>query len=102
MLGNGERQRLCLARVLIQRPDIVVLDDALAALDEAAQESLEAMIAARLPKATLISLGQRPRAAGGGTQRYEFDADRRVGDGAGRRCSPHSPEAVGHDRIVQK
>ncbi len=72
VLGNGERQRLCLARVLIHRPDIVVLDDALAALDEAAQEGLEAMLAARLPKATLISLGQRPRAVASGTRRYEM------------------------------
>ena len=42
------------------------------ALDEAAQEGLEATIAARLPTATLISLSQRPRAASGGTQRYEI------------------------------
>jgi putative ATP-binding cassette transporter len=79
VLGNGERQRLCLARVLIHRPDIVVLDDALAALDEASQEILEAMIAARLPKATLISLSQRPRAAGSGADRYAFE---RTGDWA--------------------
>lgn len=62
MLGNGERQRLCLARVLIHKPDIVVLDDALAALDEAAQERLESVLTERLPNATLISLSQRPRA----------------------------------------
>lgn len=72
MLGNGERQRLCLARVLVHRPDIVVLDDALAALDESTQENLEVMLANRLPKTTLISLSQRPRRAGGTTQRFEI------------------------------
>ncbi len=72
MLGNGERQRLCLARVLIHKPEVVVLDDALAALDEAAQESLEAVIAKRLPKATLISLSQRPRPVSGGLMRFEL------------------------------
>jgi putative ATP-binding cassette transporter len=72
VLGNGERQRLCLARVLIHKPDVVVLDDALAALDESSQQALEAMIAARLPKATLISLSQRPRPASGGLIRFEL------------------------------
>ena len=72
VLGNGERQRLCLARVLIHKPEVVVLDDALAALDEAAQESLEAVIAARLPKATLISLSQRPRPEAGRIMRFEL------------------------------
>lgn len=72
MLGNGERQRLCLARVLIHKPDVVVLDDALAALDEASQEKLEAVITRQLPKVTLISLSQRPRPASGGLMRFEL------------------------------
>jgi putative ATP-binding cassette transporter len=72
VLGNGERQRLCLARVLIHRPDVVVLDDALAALDEAAQERLETMIATRLPGAVLISLDQRARPTVAGSGRYEI------------------------------
>jgi putative ATP-binding cassette transporter len=73
VLGNGERQRLCVARVLIHRPDIVILDDALAALDETAQAEIEARIVDRLGSATLISLGQRPRASGSGVLRYEID-----------------------------
>ena len=72
VLGNGERQRLCVARVLVQRPEIIVLDDALSALDETAQEGLEAMIARELPNATLISLGQRPRPIESGAMRYEI------------------------------
>jgi putative ATP-binding cassette transporter len=72
VLGNGERQRLCLARVLIHRPDVVVLDDALAALDEVSQERLETMIATRLPGAVLISLDQRARPGAAGTERYEI------------------------------
>ena len=73
VLGNGERQRLCVARVLIHHPDIVILDDALAALDEAAQAEIEARIMQRLDCATLISLGQRPRASGTGVLRFEID-----------------------------
>lgn len=73
VLGNGERQRLCLARVLVHKPDIVVLDDALAALDETAQAELEAVIRSRLAGATLISLSQRPRGLGAGVERFDID-----------------------------
>ena len=73
VLGNGERQRLCVARVLVHRPEIIVLDDALAALDETAQTEVEGRIMDRLASATLISLSQRPRIAGGGIARYEID-----------------------------
>jgi putative ATP-binding cassette transporter len=62
LLGNGERQRLCVARLLIQKPDVILMDDALAALDEPSQLELEGRIAARLPGVTLISFSQRPRA----------------------------------------
>jgi putative ATP-binding cassette transporter len=72
VLGNGERQRLCVARVLIQRPDIVLLDDSLAALDEDAQAVLEARIQERLTRTTLISLSQRPRTYGTDVVRLEI------------------------------
>lgn len=73
VLGNGERQRLCLARVLVHQPDVIVLDDALAALDEAAQSELENRILARLPGATLISLSQRPRPTHDADARLQID-----------------------------
>ena len=72
VLGNGERQRLCVARVLIHRPDVVILDDAMAALDEAAQAEIEARIADRLGSSTLISLSQRRRPPDAGIRRYEI------------------------------
>ncbi len=73
VLGNGERQRLCVARALIHRPDVIILDDALAALDEAAQAAIEARLLDRLGSATLISLSQRPRASRAGLARYELE-----------------------------
>jgi putative ATP-binding cassette transporter len=59
VLSNGERQRLALARVLIHRPRVVILDDALSALDEASQQALQSRLRADLPEATIISLGKR-------------------------------------------
>jgi len=77
VLGNGERQRLCVARVILHRPDIVILDDALSALDDAAQAEIEGRIMEHLAGATLISLSQRPRLSGNDIDRYEID---RLGD----------------------
>jgi putative ATP-binding cassette transporter len=64
ILSNGERQRLALARLLVHRPAVVIIDDALSALDADAQHSLLARLRAELAASTIIYLAQRPAAAG--------------------------------------
>jgi vitamin B12/bleomycin/antimicrobial peptide transport system ATP-binding/permease protein len=64
VLSNGERQRLAIARLLIHQPKVVILDDALSALEESAQQALLSQLRSELPAATIISLGQRAAAAG--------------------------------------
>ena len=64
VLSNGERQRLGIARLAIQRPRALILDDALSALDEGTQASLLAHLRAELPEAIIVSLGQRSAPAG--------------------------------------
>jgi putative ATP-binding cassette transporter len=59
ILSGGEKQRLAFARILIHRPDIVVMDEATAALDPGSQESLMRLVLERLPEATLVSVGHR-------------------------------------------
>ena len=75
VLSNGERQRLVVARMLIHKPDIIVLDDALSALDETAQTTLLGRLKADLPKATMISLGQRPSSAANHDRHYVLERD---------------------------
>ena len=60
VLSGGEKQRLAFARVLIQRPETIVMDEATAALDSLGQEQLMRLLLERLPDATVISVGHRP------------------------------------------
>ena len=59
MLSGGEQQRLAIARVLLCAPDYLFLDEATAALDEAAEATLYRLLQERLPGATIISIGHR-------------------------------------------
>ena len=59
MLSGGEQQRLAIARVLLYMPDYLFLDEATAALDEAAEAMLYRLLQERLPAATIISIGHR-------------------------------------------
>jgi putative ATP-binding cassette transporter len=58
-LSPGEQQRLAFARVLLQRPDWLFLDEATASLDEEAEQRLYQLVAQRLPRTTIVSVGHR-------------------------------------------
>jgi putative ATP-binding cassette transporter len=59
ILSGGEKQRLAFARVLLQRPHLMVMDEATAALDPASQDQLMRLVLERLPDATIVSVGHR-------------------------------------------
>jgi putative ATP-binding cassette transporter len=59
-LSGGEKQRLAFARVFLHNPDIVVLDEATAALDRESQDRLMQLVSRHPAETTLISVGHRP------------------------------------------
>jgi putative ATP-binding cassette transporter len=64
-LSAGERQRIAIARLLLHRPDVIILDDAMTALDESARADLLAALRETLPEAAILNVGQSPRALPG-------------------------------------
>ncbi|MBP2614427.1 ABC transporter ATP-binding protein/permease [Agrobacterium pusense] len=58
-LSGGEKQRLTFARLLLNDPDIIVMDEATAALDEKSQDKMMQTVIDELPDATIISVAHR-------------------------------------------
>jgi len=89
VLSGGEKQRLAFARVLLQRPEIIVMDEATAALDALGQEQLMRLLLERLPDATVISVGHRAELEAFHTRKlvleYHADGARLVSDESIRR-----------------
>jgi len=58
-LSPGEQQRIAFARVLLQAPDVVFLDEVSSALDTKTETMLYQMLIDRLPNTTIVSVGHR-------------------------------------------
>lgn len=63
-LSPGEQQRLAFARILLQKPDWLFLDEATAALNPEKEAALYQLITHRLPGITIISIGHRAELIG--------------------------------------
>ena len=74
-LSGGEKQRLAFARILLHNPDIVVLDEATAALDAKSQVELMELLVDR-KGLTLLSVGHRPELEAFHTRRIELERRR--------------------------
>lgn len=58
-LSGGQRQRLCIARALLKRPKILILDDSTSAVDTATDASIRRAFREQLPDTTKIVIAQR-------------------------------------------
>ncbi|MEY2335493.1 ABC transporter ATP-binding protein/permease [Acidithiobacillus ferrianus] len=59
VLSLGEQQRLAFARILLQKPQWVFLDEATSSLDEPAEDALYGTLTEALPDTAIISVGHR-------------------------------------------
>lgn len=58
-LSGGQKQRLTIARALVKKPDILILDDSASALDFATDAALRAAIAGMKQQMTVFIVSQR-------------------------------------------
>lgn len=58
-LSGGQRQRLCIARALLKKPKIIILDDSTSAVDTATDASIRKAFREELPDTTKIIIAQR-------------------------------------------
>ena len=60
MLSGGEQQRLGFARVLLKRPDIIIMDEPTSALDELSQTRMMELLCEEAAGSTIIHTALRP------------------------------------------
>lgn len=58
-LSGGQKQRMSIARALVRRPEILILDDATSALDLSTEGRLRAALKSELGDTTVIMIAQR-------------------------------------------
>ncbi|GLP70182.1 MULTISPECIES: ABC transporter ATP-binding protein [unclassified Streptomyces] len=83
-VSGGQRQRLAIARTLVQRPEIYLFDDSFSALDYATDAALRAALAEETSEATVVIVAQRVATIRDADRIVVLDEGRVVGTGTHR------------------
>lgn len=80
-VSGGQRQRLAIARTLVQRPEIYLFDDSFSALDYATDAALRAALGRETAEATVVIVAQRVATIRDADRIIVLDEGRVVGTG---------------------
>lgn len=82
-LSGGQKQRMSIARAMVRRPEILILDDATSALDLATEAKLQKALHEKMEGTTVVMIAQRIASV--------KNADRIavIEDGTIKDCAPH-------------
>ena len=58
-VSGGQKQRLCIARAILKKPKVLILDDSTSAVDTATEARIRERLARKLPDMTKIIIAQR-------------------------------------------
>lgn len=58
-VSGGQKQRICIARAILKKPKVLILDDSTSAVDTATEAKIRSELAEKLPDMTKIIIAQR-------------------------------------------
>jgi len=80
-VSGGQKQRLCIARAMLRKPAILILDDSTSAVDSATEAAIRASFAQNLKDTTVIIIAQRISSVQYADQILILDDDHIAGQG---------------------
>ncbi|MBP7402256.1 MAG: ABC transporter ATP-binding protein [Clostridia bacterium] len=80
-LSGGQKQRLCIARALLRRPRILILDDSTSAVDSDTERGIRQAFRERLQDTTVLLIAQRISSVSWADRILVLDNGRLVGNG---------------------
>jgi ATP-binding cassette subfamily B protein len=72
-VSGGQKQRLCIARAMLKKPEILILDDSTSAVDTATEASIRASFYQNLAGTTVLIIAQRISSVRGADQILVLD-----------------------------
>ena len=83
-LSGGQKQRLSIARAIVRRPEILILDDATSALDLATESKLQTALREAMKDTTVVMVAQRIASVRNADRIAVIESDGRI-----LHCAPH-------------
>lgn len=80
-VSGGQKQRLCIARAILRRPKVLILDDSTSAVDTATDTKIRGALKTALPGATKLIIAQRITSVMDADMILVLDDGRVVGQG---------------------